>query len=65
MAGRSVDNGISNVTIGGNDFTYLGSQRRVVTVTGFEAGRDYNLAAGLGTVDANRFCRALAAQAPG
>ena len=45
--------GIVDVTTGNNSFD---------GVTGYSAGPGYDLATGLGTVDANRFARALAAR---
>jgi subtilase family serine protease len=58
-------NGIVDVTIGNNTFTFCqancGAPNQVdVTVPGFAAARGYDMASGLGTIDANRFVRALA-----
>src|ERR1700737_552989 len=50
-------NGIVDVTIGNNTFTFC--QATCVTVPGFAAGPGYDMASGLGTLDANRFVRAL------
>ena len=53
---RPGDNGIVDITMGNNTFA---------GVTGFSAGPGYDLASGLGTVDAAKFVPALAGQAPG
>lgn len=58
-------NGIVDVTAGNNTFTFCqsacGTTAEVdVTVPGFAAGPGYDMASGLGTIDANRFVRALA-----
>jgi len=55
--------GIVDVTVGDNDGTFLDRNGHAVTVAGYEARPGYDLASGLGTVDAARFCRALAAAA--
>jgi subtilase family serine protease len=49
----SAENGIVDITIGNNSFA---------GVTGFSATRGYDMATGWGTVDANRFVRALAGE---
>jgi len=44
--------GLVPVTRGDNTVSFVGAGGRMVTVTGFQAGPGYNLATGLGTVDA-------------
>jgi subtilase family serine protease len=58
-------NGVVDVTSGNNGITFCqsacGTAGEVdVTVPGFAAGPGYDMASGLGTIDANRFVRALA-----
>ena len=53
--------GIVDVTSGDNSFTlHDDAGTSVFTVPGFAAGRGYDMASGLGTVDAARFAHALA-----
>jgi subtilase family serine protease len=53
--------GIIDVTSGNNTFgPFTNSDGQTYTVQGYEAGRGYDLASGLGTVDAARFVPALA-----
>ncbi|HLH68497.1 MAG TPA: S53 family peptidase [Candidatus Dormibacteraeota bacterium] len=52
--------GIVDVTIGDNRESFRDEEGRWVTVPGFKAGPGYDLASGLGTVDATRLCFALA-----
>ena len=49
--------GIVDVTSGNNTFTFCDAS--CVTVPGYAAGPGYDMASGLGTLDANRFIRAL------
>lgn len=49
----SAENGIVDITVGNNSFA---------GVTGFDATRGYDMATGWGTVDGNKFVRALAEQ---
>ena len=52
-----------DVTMGNNTFgPFTNSDGNTYTVVGYQAGRGYDLASGLGTVDAPRFVRALARQ---
>lgn len=58
-------NGIVDVTTGNNTFTFCsancGTPTEVdVTVPGYAAARGYDMASGLGTLDANKLVRALA-----
>ena len=58
-------NGIVDVTTGNNTFTFCQANCRtpnrvLVTVQGFTAAPGYDMASGLGTLDANRLVRALA-----
>jgi subtilase family serine protease len=56
--------GIVDVTQGNNTFgPFTNSDGKTYTVVGFNAGRGYDLASGLGTIDAARFVPALAAMA--
>jgi subtilase family serine protease len=55
--------GIADVTAGDNRFTFTDAQGRQVTVPGYSAGPGYDLASGLGTVDAALFCPMLAQEA--
>jgi subtilase family serine protease len=57
LAGRHDGSGIVDITIGDNTFTDLGSG---LTVPGFAAVRGYDMASGLGTVDAAPFTAQLA-----
>jgi subtilase family serine protease len=58
---HSRSSGIVDVTKGDNTFTLLDDDGNAVfTVPGFAAGPGYDMASGLGTVDAARFTRALA-----
>jgi subtilase family serine protease len=64
LAGQS-NSGIVDITIGNNTFTFCstscGTPDEVdVTVQGYQAVRGYDMASGLGTVDATRFVGALA-----
>ena len=53
--------GIVDVTSGDNTFTlHDDAGNTVFTVPGFSAGRGYDMASGLGTVDAARFAHAIA-----
>jgi hypothetical protein len=53
--------GIVDVTRGNNTFTQLDDNGDpVFTVPGFRAVRGYDMASGLGTVDAEKFTRSLA-----
>ena len=53
--------GVIDVTSGNNTFgPFENSDGTTHTVVGFDAGRGYDLASGLGTVDAGRFVPALA-----
>jgi subtilase family serine protease len=59
--GTNANQGIVDVTIGNNTFTLLHDDGNpVFTVPGFQAVRGYDMASGLGTVDALRFTHALA-----
>jgi subtilase family serine protease len=59
--GTRASKGIVDVTIGDNTFTLLDDNGDpVFTVPGFKAGPGYDMASGLGTVDALRFTHALA-----
>ena len=50
-----------DVTIGDNTFTLLDDNGNAVfTVPGYQAVRGYDMASGLGTIDALRFTHALA-----
>ncbi|MDQ6772787.1 MAG: hypothetical protein M3024_07340 [Candidatus Dormibacteraeota bacterium] len=49
-----------DVTKGNNSLTFTNAGGTSVTVTGFNAGPGYDLASGWGTVNAARFCAALA-----
>jgi len=54
-------NGIVDVTMGNNTFgPFQNSDGNTYTVVGFNATRGYDLASGLGTIDAARFVPALA-----
>jgi subtilase family serine protease len=56
--------GIVDVTQGNNTFgPFTNSDGKTYTVVGFNAGRGYDLASGLGTIDAARFVPALASMA--
>jgi subtilase family serine protease len=52
--------GIKDVTIGDNHNTFFDVNHNLVTVPGFNAAPGYDMASGWGSIDANRFCRALA-----
>ena len=52
--------GIVDVTRGENTFTLFGDGKPLFTVPGYAAGPGYDMASGLGTVDALRFTHALA-----
>jgi subtilase family serine protease len=52
--------GIVDVTAGNNSFGPVPSRGGLLTVPGFSAGAGYDLATGLGTVDAGQFVPALA-----
>jgi subtilase family serine protease len=59
--GTNASRGIVDVTIGNNTFTLLDDDGNpVFTVPGFQAVKGYDMASGLGTVDALRFTHALA-----
>ena len=59
--GTNANKGIVDVTIGDNTFTLLDDNGNAVfTVPGYKAVRGYDMASGLGTVDALRFTHALA-----
>ena len=59
--GTRASKGVVDVTIGDNTFTLLDDNGDpVFTVPGFKAGPGYDMASGLGTVDALRFTQALA-----
>jgi subtilase family serine protease len=51
--------GIVDVTSGDNSFTFVDNLGNTVNVTGFAAGPGYDLASGLGTIDAAQFVPAL------
>jgi subtilase family serine protease len=58
---RSPLSGIVDVTVGNNTFgPFTNSDGNTYTVVGFKAGKGYDLASGVGTVDAARFVPALA-----
>jgi subtilase family serine protease len=53
--------GIVDVTQGNNSFgPFTNTDGNTYTVTGYEAGKGYDLASGLGTIDGGRFVRQLA-----
>ncbi|MGB2939556.1 MAG: S53 family peptidase [Candidatus Dormiibacterota bacterium] len=54
------EGGLVDVTQGNNTLTFLDATNHLITVQGFNAKRGYDLASGLGTIDAARFVRALA-----
>ncbi len=56
---RGEHSGIVDITGGNNSFTFTDSQGNSETVTGFSAGAGYDLASGLGTIDAAKFVPAL------
>jgi subtilase family serine protease len=59
--GTNANKGLVDVTIGNNTFTLLDDDGNpVFTVPGFQAVGGYDMASGLGTVDALRFTHALA-----
>jgi subtilase family serine protease len=59
--GTRASKGVVDVTTGDNTFTLLDDNGDpVFTVPGFKAGPGYDMASGLGTVDALRFTHALA-----
>ena len=59
--GTNASKGIVDVTIGNNTFTLLDDNGNpVFTVPGYQAVKGYDMASGLGTVDALRFTHALA-----
>jgi subtilase family serine protease len=58
---RSPFSGIVDVTIGNNTFgPFTNTDGNTYTVVGFNAGKGYDLASGVGTVDAAHFVPALA-----
>jgi subtilase family serine protease len=58
---RSPFSGIVDMTTGNNTFgPFTNSDGNTYTVVGFDAGKGYDLASGVGTVDAARFVPALA-----
>lgn len=59
-APRNNVTGLVDVTQGNNTFTFENSDGNTYTVQGFNATRGYDLASGLGTLDAARFVPALA-----
>ncbi len=58
------NNGIVDVTSGNNTVSFSGPGGARTTVTGYGAGQGYDLASGLGTLDAALFVPALAAAKP-
>ena len=60
LAAHGPGEGIVDVTLGDNQESFQDGQGRWVTVPGFRARPGYDLASGLGTVDAARLCAALA-----
>ncbi|HZV51141.1 MAG TPA: S53 family peptidase [Candidatus Dormibacteraeota bacterium] len=60
LAARGPGSGIVDVTVGDNHQSFPDAEGRWVTVPGFRARPGYDLASGLGTVDAARLCLALA-----
>jgi len=62
LAKEGGDNGIVDITEGENGFTELSEEggTPVLTIPGFHAKRGYDMASGLGTVDAFAFDHALA-----
>jgi subtilase family serine protease len=52
--------GISDVTAGSIGFSFLDARHQLVTVPGYAAAPGYDMATGWGTIDAARFCFALA-----
>jgi hypothetical protein len=59
--GTNAKAGVVDVTKGDNTFTLLDDNGHpVFTVPGYEAGPGYDMASGLGTVDALKFTHALA-----
>jgi subtilase family serine protease len=66
LAGRHNGSGIVDVTIGDNTFTALDDNGNpLFTVPGFQAVRGYDMASGLGTVDAYAFAHQLAKRGGG
>jgi subtilase family serine protease len=64
LAGRHDGSGIPDITIGDNTFSLLDSAGAVtLTVPGFPAVRGYDMASGLGTIDAAPFTAPLAKRA--
>jgi subtilase family serine protease len=64
LAGRHNGSGIVDVTIGDNTFTALDDNGNpLFTVPGFQAVRGYDMASGLGTIDAYAFAHQLAKRA--
>jgi hypothetical protein len=59
---QTANNGIVDVTSGGNGMTFPDAHRgnAVVTVRGYDAGPGYDMASGLGTIDGAVFIPALA-----
>ncbi len=51
--------GIVDVTSGNNSYTFVDATGTTVTVTGFPSRRGYDLASGLGTIDATAFVDAI------
>jgi hypothetical protein len=59
---RRIPSGIVDITLGDNTFTQLDDNgNQVLTVPGFAAVPGYDMASGLGTVDAHAFAHAIAA----
>jgi subtilase family serine protease len=56
--------GIVDVTSGNNTVSFAGPGGTRITVTGFNASKGYDLASGVGTIDAALFVPALAAAKP-
>jgi subtilase family serine protease len=66
LAGRHGGSGIVDVTLGDNTFTQLDANGNpVFTVPGFKAVAGYDMASGLGTLDASPFVAQLAKRAGG
>ena len=56
----SEDSGIVDVTTGNNTYKFFDANNTLQTVQGYNAVEGYDLASGLGTVNADQFVRALA-----
>ncbi|MBA3945593.1 MAG: S53 family peptidase [Herpetosiphonaceae bacterium] len=57
---KNSGSGIVDVTRGNNSFSFTDANGNPVTVTGYTAGRGYDLASGLGTINAAKFVNAIA-----